>query len=293
MTSLLRKPGFDYGGYKPFDNGPGYSYGPATNFAGSPAFNANLPVRAPSAAAPAQTITRLYGSRPAWTDSALHPRAFGIFPNGVGNPSTPRFGQTTYSQPAGGAGGAGIMGGFTDAATGEMRAKQLAAEDLLRQQMGRLGADPNWQAARTLAFRAAQNPGYDQALLDRIRGRTAARAAVSGASSARDVATQIARGNITGAAGANLAARGRRGAAVMAQNAGLDVDKAAADAAMTDRARAISNLASLSQTQNATDQNLAMALANTYKGYDPLGMLDRVQRLVSPMGQIGYGQALA
>lgn len=66
------------------------------------------------------------------------------------------------------------MGGYTDAATGEMRGKQEGAESLLRSQPARLQNDPSWGYARTAALQAAQNPGIDPALLARMRGRAAA-----------------------------------------------------------------------------------------------------------------------
>lgn len=322
-TGMALPPGYGLP-YNPFDNNTwtaatapaGGGSLPATYGTKAPAVTSKAGAKAAAkagvkavfqATAPsstAQTITRLYGNRPSWTPV----QSFGIIGGGSSGTTIdkgPPVGSVTYpgGYYGGGSGGSGqlnpmvdnqarIMGGYTDAATNEMRMKQSGAESLLRSQLAKLAGDPQWQAARTMAMQAAQNPGINPALLAQMRGRAAASAAANTAAGARSIMAQIARGNIRGAGAANAMQMNNNRGAVAASQQTVGIDQWAAEKEQANKAQALQQLVSILQGQNASENGLTGQLASTMTGYNPLSWLSQINGIMSPVGALGQAAGL-
>lgn len=286
-VTLPPKPAYGY----PTDNSTVTPYTPASwgaNLAGN--------VANPAKAAAIAGVKAVASKAPAVTSKAgTAVQSFGISGGGYrlptvatttsGTKSTGNLNPMVNNQ-------ARIMGGYTDAATNEMRMKQAAAESLLRSQIAKLNGDPQWQAARTMAMQAAQNPGINPALLAQMRGRAAASAAANTAAGARGIMAQIARGNIRGAGAADAMQMTKNRGAVSAQQQGVGIDQWAAEKEQSNKAQALQQLVSILQGQNASEAGLTGQLASTMTGYNPLQWLSQINGIMSPVGALGQAAGL-
>lgn len=181
------------------------------------------------------------------------------------------------------------MGGYTDTAMGEMRNNFQQSQNMLRAEMSRAANDPMWTAARKLALENARNPGLPKNVVDRMHGRAAARSAASTAAAMRGAVHQAAKYGSTGAAKANaLQLAGNRGA-INRQNAGVDIDKYAAEIANRDKNTAVGQLASVAQGHNAARSGPMSQLINLRQSYNPLNWMQQTQQIMSPLNGLGQG----
>jgi len=172
------------------------------------------------------------------------------------------------------------IGSQLDAASAEAKAAWQTGGAMLQQYLN----DPLMSRLSQIAMDRAENPGFSQDTINKIKSNASAKNAANANATTQSAQWAMAGRGTRGAAKSTLLAALKNDAAARSERTQSGIDIAAAQAGLNDRNSAL-NFAGSVQGQKSA---LAQAFANHQMRYQPLSQIQMMANLQAPMQQIGY-----